>query len=144
MSGDLTVQDVRDVTWLVALWKAIHGGDPGPEGGLAVQIDGATLELGARFVASLAAANGAQLNAEDLTEALTLVGVAPRAVHEFCRAGDTVVEVKGAAAIELFLEDSGPGTTLVGETITDSDEVVAYFCVNGRLLNPAPGEPHLP
>jgi hypothetical protein len=144
MSGDLTVQDVRDVTWLVALWKAIHGGDPGPEGGLAVQIDGATLELGARFVASLAAANGAQLNAEDLTEALTLVGVAPRAVHEFCRAGDTVVEVKGAAAIELFLEDSGPGTTLVGETSTGSDEVVAYFCVNGRLLRPAPGGPHLP
>jgi hypothetical protein len=143
MSGDLTVQDVRDVTWLVALWKAIHGGDPGPDGGLAVQIDGPTLELGARFVASLAAANAAERNAEDLTEALTRVGVVPRPLHEVCRAGDTVVEVRGAAAIELFLEDSGPGTTLISDTGAGSDEV-AYFCVNGRLLRPAPGGPHLP
>jgi hypothetical protein len=144
MSGDLTLQDVRDVTWLVALWKAIHGGDPGPDGSLAVQIDGATLELGARFVASLAAANAVERSAEDLTEALTRVGVVPRPVHEFCRAGDTVVEVRGAAAIEAFLEESGPGTTEIGSPTGTGSEEVAYFCVNGRILQPAPGGPHLP
>jgi hypothetical protein len=143
MSGELTVQDVRDVTWLVALWKAIHGGDPGPDGELAVKIDGPTLELGARFVASLAAANAAQLSAEDLTEALKRVGVVPRPVHEFCRVGDSVVKVTGAASIEVFLKDSGPGTTLISDTGAGPDEV-AYFCVNGRLLLPAPGGPHVP
>lgn len=137
-SDELTSANLRDVTGLIALWLAIHGGDPGPEGSLEVVVSEATLALGQEFLASLAESSGTErLSDAELTGALSRAGITPRGLHKFCREGDTVMRVVGAAAIGEV--EGEPGTYLISDSGAGADEV-AYFCVNGRFLLPAPGE----
>jgi hypothetical protein len=44
----LTLAHQLDIAWIIALWKAIHGGDPAPDGPIAV--DERTTELVSRLV----------------------------------------------------------------------------------------------
>jgi hypothetical protein len=63
-----------DISWIIALWRAIHGGDPGPEA-----IDRTTAALAGALAAHLAeTARSAPLTAERLTESLGSIGVEVR------------------------------------------------------------------
>jgi hypothetical protein len=53
---ELTLAHEPDVAWIVALWLAIHGGDPGPEA--AVEIDETTALLATALSARLAEKHG--------------------------------------------------------------------------------------
>jgi hypothetical protein len=65
----------RDIAWLIALWLAIHGGDPGPEGGV-VEIDETTVLMGAAFISQLSQAQAVEsLDEETLHQRLGAIGV---------------------------------------------------------------------
>jgi hypothetical protein len=66
-----------DVAWLIALWLAIHGGDPGPEG--PIEIDETTALLAAALSARLGELYGpGATTAETLQDRLAGTGMAVR------------------------------------------------------------------
>ncbi len=76
-----------DISWIIALYRAIHGGDPGPEA-----IDPTT--------AALAGALAAHLAETSQREALTNERLAERL-------GSVGIEFKGGAREEALAEDEG-------------------------------------
>ena len=68
---------VQDISWLIALWLAIHGGDPAPEG--PVRIDETTALVAAALSARLTEINGGAVTGAALSERLGTVRVEPGA-----------------------------------------------------------------
>jgi hypothetical protein len=66
-----------DVAWLITLWIAIHGGDPGPQG--PIEIDETTALLAAALSARLGELYGAgAATVEELQDRLAGTGMAVR------------------------------------------------------------------
>ena len=65
----------QDISWLIALWFAVHGGDPGPE---AVEVDTATVLLAAALSARLTELNAGALAGQELTERLATMRIEPK------------------------------------------------------------------
>jgi hypothetical protein len=65
----------RDVAWLIALFLAIYGGDPGPEGRV-VEIDETTVLMGAALISQLSQAQEVEsLDVDMLHQRLGAIGV---------------------------------------------------------------------
>ena len=76
---NLTLAHRLDIAWIIALWKAIHGGDPAPDGPIAV--DERTAELVSRLVDHLTqtqlgkGAQAAELSAPILQQRAASLGI---------------------------------------------------------------------
>ena len=57
MSFQVNLEHELDISWLIALWFAIHGGDPSPEGGV-LEVSEETYRLANSFVENLLATYG--------------------------------------------------------------------------------------
>ncbi len=113
---DLTAENAWDVAWIVAMWKAIHGGDPGPDGSVQVQVSETTALLGGLFLASLAeTTNTTRLKDDALQNALENVGVKRAESHEFCNG--TVVCVTPAEVRDIPRGTPFVGTRVVGGVV---------------------------
>jgi hypothetical protein len=74
---DFVVAQEPDIAWLIALWIAIHGGDPAPEG--PIPIDPTTALLAAALSTRLQEVRGVgSMTFEALRKGLESVGIAVR------------------------------------------------------------------
>lgn len=65
---------VQDINWIIALWLAVHGGDPAPK--VRVEVDASTVLLAAALSARLTELNGGALTGEALSARLQELNVA--------------------------------------------------------------------
>lgn len=97
---ELTAEHERDLEWIIALWKAIHGGDPAPDGISEVTVDPATAMLGELFLASLAeTTKTAPLSEAALEDALRGVGLITKAGGA-CPNGEVKVNVVTGSVVD--------------------------------------------
>jgi hypothetical protein len=137
--NQLTAESAADIAWIVALWKKVHGGDPGPDGETEVKVTETTAILGSLFLTSLAETTATtRLSESEMTAGLAQVGLVRRDHHEFCRAGSTDLCVSLADRSEIESLE-GEGAAIISETGT-----TICFCVNRLVLEPSPVPVKLP
>ncbi|MBV9918450.1 MAG: hypothetical protein JO153_18275 [Solirubrobacterales bacterium] len=116
---DLVLAHEPDIAWLIALWIAIHGGDPAPEGPVA--IDPTTALLATALSRRLQEVRGVgSLTFEALRERLASVGIAVR---------EGEAEISQVEAFE--------GTRVCTEV--PGGRIYCFFVP--KVIGPPPGEP---
>jgi len=113
---------VPDVAWLIALWLAIHGGDPAPEGGVEVAVSEELVAQGALFLASLSeATKTTRLEGGALRDGLRRLGLTPHDGREVCRGNVICIVGGGFAPGDPVIGGSGDKVCFCSQRFPPSD-----------------------